>query len=335
MLDHRHGTNSIERWSYETAAQWILADTTFCDSMVTSVRDMDGKSSMRTAERSELRAMKLLIVDGEPAVRASLIELCGHHRDLLVVGEATSGAKAIQTAQVLRPDLMLLDVQLPDMSGFDVLRALRAREQHRAILVTANTRDSATAFAAGAIDCLMKPVSAEAFSISIARARARFGARAGGSPRFPRAAGLPMWHHGIEQQRPVFLVGEREHRLYPLDPERIDYIESAGNYVKYRIANIEYIARESIKRLDALLGPLGFVRIERSLLLNIRAIAYTQPIGHGTFAFTLLSGARLHSGHAYRDGILACLPLRRRTPARADKLQPAVPATVRARASLA
>ena len=114
--------------------------------------------------------------------------------------------------------------------------------------------------------------------------------------------------------RPLFLVGEREHRLYPLDPKAIDYVESAGNYVTYHLAGVEYICRESIKRLAALLAPAGFVRIERSLLLNVRAIAYAQPLGHGSFVFTLTTGARLHSGHAYRDTILAALPLRRRAP---------------------
>ena len=124
-----------------------------------------------------------------------------------------------------------------------------------------------------------------------------------------------------ERGSPLVLIGEREHRLYPLAPHKIDYIESEGNYVKYRIANDEYIARESVKRLDAVLRPVGFIRIERSLLLNIRAISYAQPVGHGTFAFTLTSGARLHSGPAYRETILAALPLRRRSPARAARPQ--------------
>ncbi|HUL48072.1 MAG TPA: LytTR family DNA-binding domain-containing protein [Steroidobacteraceae bacterium] len=114
--------------------------------------------------------------------------------------------------------------------------------------------------------------------------------------------------------RPLFLVGEREHRLYPLDPLAIDYVESAGNYVTYHLAAVEYICRDSIKHLEAVLAPVGFVRIERSLLLNVRAIAFAQPLGHGSFVFTLTTGARLHSGHAYRDTILAALPLRRRAP---------------------
>lgn len=126
----------------------------------------------------------------------------------------------------------------------------------------------------------------------------------------PRAPQARVAENGAG--RPLFLVGERERRLYPLDPLAIDYARSAGNYVTYHLAGIEYIARESLKRLAAVLAPAGFVRIERSLLLNVRAIAYAQPVGHGSFAFTLASGERLHSSHAYRDTILAALPLRRR-----------------------
>jgi two-component system, LytTR family, response regulator len=258
-------------------------------------------------------------VDDETAARAELIELCERAQDLTVVGEADCGAKAIEAAALLRPDLLLLDAQLPDMTGFDVLRALRTGEPRRAILLTTNGEERSTAFAAGAIDCLTKPVSARAFSASMQRAQARL------ARRVPLSAGLlsePIGgraHRRSEATRPLFLIGEREHRLYPLDPEHIDYIEAAGNYVKYRVASIEYIARESIKRLQTALAPLGFIRIERSLLLNIRAIAYAQPIGHGTFEFTLVSGEQLSSGHAFRDTILSALPLRRRAPGYDDK----------------
>ena len=259
--------------------------------------------------------MDLLIVDDEPAARVALIRLCERAQDMRVVGEAGTGVKAIEAVESLRPDLMLLDADLPDMSGFEVLRALRRRHQRRTILITANVQDAPGAFAAGAIDYLVKPVNEEAFSASILRARAR-GVPRPTDARRPHAAALTAAPAASGAGRPLFLVGEREHRLYPLDPFEIDYVQSAGNYVTYHLAGVEYIARESIKRLDALLAPAGFVRIERSLLLNVRAIAYAQPIGHGSFAFTLVSGARLHSGHVYRDTILAALPLRRRAPPR-------------------
>lgn len=254
--------------------------------------------------------MNLLIVDDEAASRDALIRLCARAQDMRIVGEAGTGTKAIEAAQTLRPDLMLLDADLPDMSGFEVLRALRRRQQRRTILITPNQQDASDALAAGAIDHLVKPVSEAAFSASILRARARRILR----PTQARQpyAGTRTTSPGAG--RPLFLVGEREHRLYPLDPFEIDYVQAAGNYVTYHLGGIEYIARESIKRLDGVLAPAGFVRIERSLLLNVRAIAYAQPIGHGTFVFTLASGARLHSGHAFRDTILATLPLRRRAP---------------------
>jgi DNA-binding LytR/AlgR family response regulator len=108
---------------------------------------------------------------------------------------------------------------------------------------------------------------------------------------------------------PNLLVGEREHRLYILKPEKIDYVEAHGNYVRFHVARAEYISRDSVKRLSMLLADSGFIRIERSLLINVSAICYAQRAGRGTFAFTLLSGACLRSGSSYRAGILRVLPL--------------------------
>ena len=113
---------------------------------------------------------------------------------------------------------------------------------------------------------------------------------------------------------PRLLVGERDHRLYPLDPQKIDYIESDGNYVSIRSGATAYISRNTIKHLAAELAQFGFVRIGRSLLVNIRAVAYAQTIGRGRFAFTLSSGACLRSGSGYRDAILEALPLTSRRP---------------------
>ena len=240
--------------------------------------------------------MNLLIVDDEAAVRAGFIELCEQSEDLRVIGEASTGGGGIDAADVLRPDLLLLGAELPDMTGFQVLRALNLRNVRRTVLVSASAEHAVAAAGAGALDFLLKPVSAAAFTQAIGRARGRL--KGAGGAQF--------------EEQPLRLIGEREHRLYPLEPQRIDYVEAAGNYVKYRVGNAEYIAREAIKRLDAALRPLGFVRIARSLLVNIRAIAYAEPTGRGTFAFTLHAGACLHSTLSFRDNILAALPLRRR-----------------------
>lgn len=250
--------------------------------------------------------MNLLIVEDEPAIRTGLMQLCEGVPDIQVVGEAGTGATAIEAVTALRPDLMLLDAELPDMTGFEVLRALLRRQQRRTILLTANAQDAPRAFAAGASDYLLKPVNGAALRASILRARERTARLRTRVPPPPASPGSASSGGG-----PFFLVGEREHRLYPLDTFEIDYVQAAGNYVTYHRAGVEYIARESIKHLETELAPAGFVRIERSLLLNIRAISYAQPLGRGSFVFTLTSGVSLHSGHAYREMILAALPLRR------------------------
>lgn len=267
--------------------------------------------------------MDVLIVDNHANVRAQIKEFCARTNDVRIVGEADTGAEGIEAAETLRPDLLLIAMDLPDRTAFDVLRALRRRHQRRSIVVTDDERDAATAIAAGAIGYMVKPLSEDAFCASVLRARAGVAPHSAAMRGVMRAAAPALSHQEADLGRPLFLIGERDHRLYPLDPDQIDFIESAGNYVKYHLAQLSYIARESIKRLDLMLGPAGFMRIERSLLLNIRAIAYAQPIGHGTFAFTLTSGARLHSGYAYRDTILSALPLRRRVPRRGIQPAPA------------
>jgi two-component system, LytTR family, response regulator len=256
-------------------------------------------------------ALNLLIVEDEPATRTELMSLCGSMPDLQVVGEAVTGARAIEAAAALRPDLMLLDADLPDMSGFDVLRALRRQQQRRTILLTPNAHDAARALAAGAADCLLKPVSRPAFCVSILRARESACER----PVPGRFSLVDSRSVAGRAGAASFLVGERGHRLYPLDPLEVDYIRSAGNYVTYHRAGTEYIARDSIKRLEPALAPAGFMRIERSLLLNVRAIDYAEPVGRrGSFVFTLTTGVSLQSGQGYRDSILATLPLRHRSP---------------------
>ncbi len=245
--------------------------------------------------------MRLLIVDQEPQVRTELTRLCLGVADLRVVGEADSGGTAIDAARSLSPDVMLIDVALPDMSGFDVLHG--AGNSGSLAIMTSRRPDLAErALAEGAVDYLVKPVGAERFERAIALVRQRH--------MFEEAAEARLIQGILEGlgKRPKILVGERQHRLYPLDIEKIEYIEADGNYVTIRAANQEYISRDTIKRLSAELASFGFVRIDRSILLNIRAVQFAEPVGHGTLAFTLSSGTCLHSTKTYRDAIQSILP---------------------------
>ena len=104
---------------------------------------------------------------------------------------------------------------------------------------------------------------------------------------------------------PIQLVGERQRRMYFIDAEAVDYVESEGNYVLIHVGEDRYISRNSVKNLAVTLAPAGFVRIERSLLVNMRRVDYAERMGHGTFAFTLRSGVRLMSGPTYRKAVVA------------------------------
>jgi two-component system LytT family response regulator len=226
--------------------------------------------------------------------------------DLKVVGEAACGKAAIDAADTLHPDIMFLDVELPDMSGFDLLRAAAVGSRPLGIMVSTCADHASRAFEEGAFDYLVTPVAADRFDRTIDRARhrlehaeAEFLHAASGSAEFGRGLSGP----------PRFLVGERQRKLYPLDPKSIDYIEADGNYVTLRTGKIEYLSRDSIKRLSMHLEGIGFIRIARSLLVNSASVLYAEVAGHGTFALTLTSGVCLHSSPAYRDAILRIIPL--------------------------
>ena len=259
----------------------------------------------------------LLLVEPDPLERAHLVDLCARTGGAAqVIAEVSGGSEAFQVTEALRPDVIVVASTLSDTTGLEAVRALRDRYRRRAILVIASPQERPDALAAGVLDYLMRPIEAEDFETSLLRARGRFGAQ--------KQATRPAvsLRSGLECDRPFILIAEREHRLYPLQPRRIDYVESAGNYVKFHVDKLEYIARESIKRLEAVLGCAGFVRIERKLLLNISAISFVETVGRGAFAFALNNGVCLHSGPAYRETILRALPLRRRASGAGSEREP-------------
>jgi len=259
--------------------------------------------------------VKLLIVEERVDARESLIRLCERRDDVQVVGDATCGKSAIDAADRLNPDVVLLDVQLPDMSGFELLRVLGA-ETHPLGIMVSHCADHATrAFDEGAIDYFVMPVTAGRFDLAMSRARDRFNGMSLGDGRVMTTSLEPR--HAAPFP-PRFLVGERQRRLYPLDPKSIDYIEADGNYVTLRVGKAEYLRRDSIKSLSMQLAYVGFIRIDRSLLVNSAAVVYAEAAGHGTYALTLTSGVCLHSTAAYRDTILQVIPLPALTKRNAD-----------------
>jgi len=265
----------------------------------------------------------LLLVEPDPLERARLVDLCARTSGAAqVIAEVSVGSEAFQATEALRPDVIVVASTLPDMTGMEAVRALRDRYLRRTILVIASPQERLDALAAGVLDYLMRPIEAGDFETSLMRARGRFGTGKHAPRQAASSYSGASLRSGLECDRPFVLIAEREHRLYPLQPRRIDYVESAGNYVKFHVDKLEYIARESIKRLETVLGCAGFVRIERKLLLNISAISFVETVGRGAFAFALNNGVCLHSGPAYRETILRALPLRRRASGAGSEREP-------------
>ena len=186
--------------------------------------------------------------------------------------------------------------------GSDAPRLAANLMKPLAVMPSRQPQHADGAFAAAEVEQPAEPINADRFDQALARVRQRRALE-----QFVDS-GLARQILRLLARGPKLLVGERQHRLYPLDVEQIEYIEADGNYVTIRVGAAEYISRDSIKRLSAELADYGFVRIDRSTLLNIRAVQFAEPIGHGTLAFTLASGACLHSSRTYRDAIVRVLP---------------------------
>jgi two-component system LytT family response regulator len=232
--------------------------------------------------------MRIVIVDDEPQARSRLVQLCQQQPDVLIVAQAASGVAAIDAIRKHRPDIVLLDVELQDMTGFDVLRSVGVSDGLLAIMVAAHPEHAMQAFDNDAVHYLTKPVDGQRLGTAIGRARQRLlvdRAAQGGSP--------------IRQ-----LTAEKARRLYFIDVETIDYIEAEANYVALHVGDERYLARNTVKYLAEALGPAGFVRIERSVLVNLRRVAFAERLDRGAFAFTLRNGGRVISSSTYRKAIV-------------------------------
>lgn len=240
-----------------------------------------------------MNLMRTLIVDHEPHARATLRHLCEADESIDEVEVAECGATAIEMIRADRPDLLLLDVELRDMTGFDVLRSLKHTRRPAVIMIAAHEKHAVEAFRSGAVDYLTKPVGASRFATAIERVHERCE-RTLPSDRSANNASQGAGN-GNRRRAPARLMAENSHRLYFLAVEDVDYIESCGNYVLIHVGEQKYLRRDTIKRLASELRDAGFEWIRRSMLINLARVAFAEKLGHGTLAFTLNCGTRLVS----------------------------------------
>lgn len=231
-------------------------------------------------------ALRVVIVDDEPLARGVVLEFVAAHPGVEVVAECANGFEAVKAVAELAPDLMFLDVQMPKLSGFEVLELIGRAVP--VIFTTAFDQYALRAFEVHAVDYLLKPFSAERFAEALSRARARLQSHDGLPVEALLAEARPR--SGVPLERVLIRDGSLVHVL-PAD--RIDFVEAQDDYVCFMSEGKSYLKDQTMAAVEASLDPARFVRVHRSYLLNIERIARVELYAKDSRVAILRDGRRL------------------------------------------
>jgi two-component system LytT family response regulator len=240
-----------------------------------------------------------LIVDDEPLARDRVKRFLRDEDDVLVIGECGNGAEAIETIMREQPDLVFLDIQMPEKDGFDVIKALSRRYLPTIIFVTAYDQYAIKAFEVHAIDYLLKPFNRERIHRAVARAREHIESKRLGN--LDERLNALIADLKTEKKYIDRLVVKSVGRVFFLKTDEIDWIEAAGNYVKLHVGRESHMIRETMNGIESKLDPEQFLRIHRSTVVNIDRIKELQPMFSGDYVVILRNGAELALSRNYRD----------------------------------
>ncbi|HEY1990840.1 MAG TPA: LytTR family DNA-binding domain-containing protein [Gammaproteobacteria bacterium] len=254
--------------------------------------------------------IKVLVVDDEPHARQKLVRFIDMEPDLKLAGVCQNGLELVEKVRELHPDLLFLDVQMPELSGFEALERMDREHRPYVIFTTAYSEYGAQAFEVEAVDYLLKPFDAGRFERAVNRARRLFERQARvGSDAVARQVEAAL-ERRLGRRRLMVKVGTA---IRPLDPGEILYLRSAGDYLKLKLPAEELRIRERMKDIEEQLADAGvFVRIHRSALVNLAHVREMKPKQHGDYEFRMSDGMRLVSGATYRANVRRLLEQRGR-----------------------
>lgn len=259
---------------------------------------------------------RVLIVDDEPLARSKLARLIQGRNDATVIGSCRTAAEAVAAIREGKPDLVFLDVQLPDQSGFWVLDEVGATTIPAVVFVTAYDAFALRAFEAHAIDYLLKPFDASRFERAYDRARTWLGARGAGAEN-ARVRDLLADVRGVESSpsgveyltRIVVPSGDGE---AVLRVHEVEWFEAAGNYVEVHLAKGSYLYREGLTAIESRLDPARFARIHRRVVVNLGCVERLEAMTSGDGVLTLRGGRTLRVSRNHRLDLRAALEQRPR-----------------------
>jgi len=246
-----------------------------------------------------MSSLRLLIVDDEPLIREGIRNGLSATEGIEIVGDCDSGSRAVETILSDCPDLVLLDVQLPDCTGIDVVRQVGARRMPAVVFVTAYDEYAVTAFELNAVDYLLKPFDEGRLRVAVERARDRISEKRG--PLL--AQQLQALLERTERKWPERLSFRNGDGFSLVRVDAVDWIESANNYVVLHCGLKHHLMGETLTRLESRLNPDKFLRIHRCRIVNLSRIAAVRPFLSGTYQLELQCGTRLTTGKQYNDAV--------------------------------
>jgi two-component system LytT family response regulator len=256
-------------------------------------------------EQSIGSVVRIIIADDEQLARQKLRLLLDSEPQVEVVAECHNGAQTLSAIRSCRPDLLLLDIQMPDLDGFQVLSEVSPAEMPVVIFTSAYDQYAIRAFEAHALDYLLKPFDQERLHHAIERARFELW-NAKGRDITNRILDMLSRVKSEKQITPEYdgrLVIKTKGRIIFLNLDEIDWIEASANYVRLNVGRESHLFRETISRVSERLNPNNFIRIHRSMIVNVQKIKELIPVNSGEYIVVLKSGKELSCSRGYRANV--------------------------------
>ena len=251
-----------------------------------------------------MNEIRVLIVDDEPVARRGMRRYLEERTRACIVGECAHGQEAVTAIEALAPDLVFLDIQMPEVDGFEVIEQVGARQMPAVIFVTAYDQYALQAFEAHALDYLLKPIDPERLRQAYERAADRIRRDQAASLNDQLQNVLRYMEAQQQAQTPpaddTRLVVKDHGRIYFLDVLDIQWIEAAGNYVFLHVEGNKHLLRETMTALENRLRPYQYIRINRSILINLRFVKELRQRQKGRYLVLLKDGTQLTSSRHYR-----------------------------------
>lgn len=249
-----------------------------------------------------MRMIKTLVVDDEPFARARILKLLEEFDFITLIGECKNGKEAVAQIQNYKPDLVFLDIQMPDFSGFEVLAKSEKQKLPFIIFVTAFNQYALKAFDVKAVDYLLKPYDNDRFAQALEHARDQI-IQKDESLLHKKMIGL-LEEHALQQEDIKFKLEIKDKgKVSRINTFDIHYLEAQGNYIKVHLAEKNFMIRETLQNIKSSLEKNTFLQIHRSVMINTNYITQIRYTGNNQYQVFLKNGISLHSSRSYKTDI--------------------------------